>query len=42
MGPAARVWGEAGGRLVHGAKGVEEAVEYLAGKMKQKSKEAKK
>jgi uncharacterized protein (TIGR00725 family) len=42
MGPAARTWGEAGGRLVHGAKGVEEAVEYLAGKMKQKSKEAKK
>jgi uncharacterized protein (TIGR00725 family) len=42
MGPAARVWGEAGGRLVHGAKGVEEAVEYLVGKMKQRSKEAKK
>jgi uncharacterized protein (TIGR00725 family) len=42
MGPAARMWGEAGERLVHGAKGVEEAVEYLAGKMKQQSKEAKK
>jgi uncharacterized protein (TIGR00725 family) len=30
MGPSARVWGEANGRLVHGAANAEEAAEYLA------------
>jgi uncharacterized protein (TIGR00725 family) len=43
MGPtAARMWGEAGGRLVHSAEGVHAAVEYLAEQLKQKSKEATK
>jgi uncharacterized protein (TIGR00725 family) len=30
----ARVWGEANGRLVHSAKGTQEAVEYLAEQLK--------
>ncbi len=38
MGPSAAtgtpVWGEAGGRLVHGAEGVEEAVRFLQGRLK--------
>jgi uncharacterized protein (TIGR00725 family) len=42
MGPAAQMWGEAGGRLVHDAEGVEEAVEFLAKQMKkERSKKAK-
>jgi uncharacterized protein (TIGR00725 family) len=45
MGPSAatgtRVWGEAGGRLVHASEGVEDAVKYLAEKLKRRSKEAK-
>jgi len=36
----ARVWGEANGNLVHSAKRVEDAVEYLAEQMKQGSKDA--
>jgi hypothetical protein len=36
------MWGEAGGPLVHGAEGVEEAVEFLAKQMKkERSKKAK-
>jgi uncharacterized protein (TIGR00725 family) len=41
-GKRTRVWGEADGKLVASAKGVKEAVEFLAGQMKQKSKEATK
>jgi uncharacterized protein (TIGR00725 family) len=37
-----RVWGEADGKLVASAKGVEEAVEFLASQIKQRSKEATK
>jgi uncharacterized protein (TIGR00725 family) len=37
-----RVWGEANGRLVHSAKGIEEAVEFLAEKIKGRRKEASK
>lgn len=46
MGPSAatgsRVWGEAGARLVQASEGVEDAAEYLAGQMKQRSKDATK
>jgi len=35
-----RVWGEANGRLVHSAMGVEETVEFLAEKLKARGKEA--
>jgi uncharacterized protein (TIGR00725 family) len=38
----ARVWGEAKGNLVHSAERVDEAVEYLAEKMKHRSNHAKK
>ena len=44
LGPAAatgsRVWGEANGRLVHSAKGIQEAVEFLAEKLKAQGREA--
>jgi uncharacterized protein (TIGR00725 family) len=33
QGPAARVWGEANGRLVHSAASAEGAAQYLAGKL---------
>jgi uncharacterized protein (TIGR00725 family) len=40
MGPAARTWGEAGGRLVHCATGVEEAVGFLEGRLRTKERRA--
>jgi len=44
LGPAAakgsRVWGEANGRLVYSAKGIEEAVEFLAEELKARGREA--
>lgn len=44
LGPAAatgsQVWGEANGRLVHSAKRIDEAVEFLAEKMKGRGREA--
>lgn len=43
LGPAgkgSRVWGEANGRLVHSAKGVDEVVEFLAEKIKGRGREA--
>lgn len=46
IGPAAktgsRTWGEANGRLVHSAQEIEDAVEFLAQKLKQEGKEATK
>jgi uncharacterized protein (TIGR00725 family) len=41
-GKATSVWGEAGGKLVASAKGVEQAVEFLTDRMKPTSKEATK
>jgi len=35
-----RVWGEANGRLVHGAEGIEAAVEFLEEKLKGRGREA--
>ena len=42
MGSAARTRGEANERLLHSAKGVETAIEYLARQMKQRTREARK
>jgi uncharacterized protein (TIGR00725 family) len=43
LGPAvkgSRVWGEANGRLVHSAKGIEETVAFLTEKLKGRGREA--